>query len=176
MQNKISKLNTFLVAIIVILLITIVFVITKRVNTPVVDNKENQNQAGDAWKTYPLDILPAEIYPTELVLGNKEDLESFSIQPNSKVSGKNIIQGIVKGRYFFEGNILINILDANKNILKNGNAMSKGNWMTSDPVLFEGEIDFGDLPKGSAYIEIHNDNASGLPENDKSILIPVFIL
>jgi hypothetical protein len=109
------------------------------------------------------------------ILGDKENLVSFSILPNSKVFGIKSYNGTIKGGYFFEGNILINILDENKNVLKNSNAMATTDWMTSGPVDFEGNIDFTDLPKGRAFVEIHNDNASGLPENDKSILIPIMI-
>ena len=53
--------------------------------------------------------------------------------------------------------------------------MATSEWMTAGPISFEGNIDFTGLPKGQAYFEIHNDNASGLPENDKSILIPIII-
>src|SRR5258706_16150493 len=52
------------------------------------------------------------------ILGNKDDLISFSIWPNSKVHGVLSYRGVIKGGYFFEANILINILDANKNVLK----------------------------------------------------------
>lgn len=110
------------------------------------------------------------------ILGNKDDLISFSIVPGAKMpNGILSYRGSIKGGYFFEGNILINILDANKNLLKASNAMAIGEWMTEGPVEFEGNIDFTDLPKGEAYFEIKNDNASGLPENDKSILIPILI-
>jgi len=109
------------------------------------------------------------------MLGNIADMVSFSILPNTKVSGVKSYQGSIKGTYFFEANILINILDANKNVLKNSNATATTNWMTVEPVEFEGNIDFTGLPKGEAYFEIHNDNASGLPENDKSVLIPIII-
>jgi cell division protein YceG involved in septum cleavage len=109
------------------------------------------------------------------ILGNKQDLVFFSINPGQKVSGILEITGSVRNAYFFEANILINVLDANKNVLKNGYANATTDWMTVEPVSFEGSIDFSGLASGPAYIEIHNDNASGLPENDKSILIPVII-
>ncbi|MEK7459521.1 MAG: Gmad2 immunoglobulin-like domain-containing protein [Patescibacteria group bacterium] len=109
------------------------------------------------------------------MLGNTADLINFSILPNTKVSGIKSYRGSIKGGYFFEANILINILDANKNVLKKSNAMATSEWMTAGPISFEGNIDFTGLPKGQAYFEIHNDNASGLPENDKSILIPIII-
>jgi hypothetical protein len=53
--------------------------------------------------------------------------------------------------------------------------MATTDWMTSGPVSFEGKIDFSGLPQGPAYFEIHNDNPSDLPENDKSVLIPIVI-
>jgi len=109
------------------------------------------------------------------ILGNTADLISFSILPNTKVHGVVSYVGSIKGAYFFEANILINILDANKNVLKNSNATATSDWMTVEPVTFEGNIDFTGLSKGEAYLEIHNDNASGLPENDKSVLIPIII-
>jgi hypothetical protein len=106
---------------------------------------------------------------------NREDLVSFSITAGSKVSGVATYQGEVKGGYFFEGNILVNILDGDKNLLKASNAMATSDWMTIEPVSFEGNVDFTNLPAGPAYIEIKNDNASGLPEHDKNILIPIII-
>jgi len=109
------------------------------------------------------------------ILGNKDDLISFTILPGTKVHGILSYRGTIKGGYFFEGNILINILDSNKKVIKASNGIAKGDWMTSGEVNFEGNIDFTGLPKGSAYFEIHNDNASGLPVNDKSILIPIVI-
>lgn len=109
------------------------------------------------------------------VEGSKEDLISFSIKPGQEVSGKIIFTGSIKGGYFFEGNIIVNILDENRKIIRQSNANAVGDWITDKTVLFEGTMDFSSLPKGKAYIEIHNDNASGLPENDKSILIPIVI-
>lgn len=103
------------------------------------------------------------------------DLIGFSIWPGSKVSGIKSYRGTIQGAYFFEANIRINILDADKKVLKASNGVAKGEWMTSGPVEFEGNIDFTGLPAGPAYFEIHNDNASDLPENDKSILIPIII-
>lgn len=109
------------------------------------------------------------------ILGNKDDLVSFSILPGSKVHGVMSYRGTIKGGYFFEANILVGITDVNKNMILQSNAHSTSDWMTSDPVNFEGYIDFSIIPKGPAYLEIHNDNASALPENDKKILIPVIV-
>ena len=152
-MTKFGKL--LLIVILIVILVVVVFFFQK----PVVD----------------VNPPPEDNIILREILGNKDDLISFSILPNSKVQGVVSYQGAVKGGYFFEANILINILDANKNVLKTSNAIAMTDWMTIEPVEFEGNIDFTDLPKGLAYIEIHNDNPSGLPENDKSVLIPIVI-
>ena len=104
------------------------------------------------------------------------DLIAFSIFPGTKMpNGILSYRGTIKGGYFFEANIIINILDANKNVLKKSNGVAKTDWMTVGPVDFEGNIDFTGLSAGPAFFEIHNDNASGLPANDKSILIPIVL-
>jgi hypothetical protein len=113
--------------------------------------------------------------PNIQISGNKDDLVSFSILPGSKLRGLVSYRGTIKGAYFFEANILINILDANKNLLKASHTMATSDWMTAEGVDFEGKIDLSGLPKGPAYFEIHNDNASGLPEHDKSVLVPIVI-
>lgn len=110
------------------------------------------------------------------ILGKKEDLIAFTILPGSKISGILEFSGSIKGAWFFEGNILVNVLDENKNVLLNSNATATTDWMTIESVEFEGNFDLTNLPKGKAYIEIKNDNASGEPEFDKSIMIPVEII
>lgn len=153
-----TKFGKLLLAIIVILILAIIIFFLQKKAPEISDNPPLQ----------PPDVRSG-------ILGNKEELIFFSIFPNSKVHGIVSYKGIIKGGYFFEANILINILDSNKNVLKASNAIATTDWMTAEPVEFEGKFDFTELPKGPAYIEIHNDNASGLPENDKSILIPIII-
>ena len=109
------------------------------------------------------------------IIGADKSVVSLSVEKGSEVSGIMAITGSAPGNYFFEGNIIVNILDANKKVLRNGNGNAKTDWMTSGQVGFDAVLDFSGLKKGNAYIEIHNDNASGLPENDKSVLIPIII-
>jgi hypothetical protein len=110
------------------------------------------------------------------ILGNSYDLVSFSVDPGDKVSGVLNVVGSVQGGYFFEGNILINVLDLNKKVIRKGNGNAITDWMTTDPVGFNAAVDFNNLPKGGAYIEIRNDNPGAPNEGiNKSILIPVII-
>lgn len=167
MQDKFfgSKLNTGLLIILIILLAIAIKIMlqNKQVYLP-----EFSQPTSTQTKT----SEPASI---QNILGNKDDLISFSIRPFSNVHGTVSYRGSIKGGYFFEGNILIGVADINKKIIRQSNGVAKTDWMTSGPVDFEGNIDFSGLPKGPAYLEIHNDNPSGLTENDKSILIPIVI-
>ena len=157
-----SKLNSALLIILIILMVIALKVMFKDKGTyfPLWDGEQSGQK---------------EEMDRRALLGNADDLVSFSIWPGDKVHGMVSYSGVIKGAYFFEANIVINILDANKKLLKGSYAMATIDWMTSGPVSFEGNIDFSGLPVGAAYLEIHNDNASGLPEYDKSVLVPIVI-
>ena len=111
------------------------------------------------------------------VLGNKNDLVSFSVAPGEEVSGIVQFSGALQGGYFFENNLIVNVLDSAMQKTTYGPGFTSGTseWMTSGPVSFSFAVDFTGAPQGLYYIELHNDNASGLPEHDKSILIPVIV-
>lgn len=105
--------------------------------------------------------------------GNKDDLVSFSVGTGDEVSGILNLSGAVKGGYFFEGNILISLLDSKYNVLKSGFGTATTNWMTADPVSFTSSIDSTGL-NGYGYILIQNDDPSdGEGGPAKKILIPV---
>ena len=161
---KKSKIITILIIVLVIVVAVVFFYIgnKKTVLAPIENNPiTKQTDQTEGAKTE--------------IIGNKNDLLSFSINPGSVVStGEQKVSGIVQGGYFFEGNILLRVLDSDKKVLSETNGKAITDWMNAGPVSFEGTIDFTFTP-GDYYIEIHNDNASGLPENNKSILIPIVI-
>lgn len=103
------------------------------------------------------------------------DLVSFSIHPGETVSGVMSATGSIKGAYFFEGNILVNIVDANEVILRAGHGTATTDWMTNEPVSFSTDLDFTGLLPGAAFIAIQNDNPSDMRENDKILYIPIVI-
>ena len=56
-------------------------------------------------------VIDTKLPPLEnkdKILGNKDDLISFTILPGTKVHGILSYRGIIKGGYFFEGNIYTN--------------------------------------------------------------------
>jgi hypothetical protein len=163
-----SKLNSVLLFILIILVSGAIYIMlqNREVYLGVFQGEKEEEK---------VNIIEEPMLYKDGILGNKDDLISFSIAPYTKVHGILSYRGVIKGGYFFEGNILVGVADMNKKIILQSNAVAKSDWMTSEGVNFEGYLDFGTLPKGSAYFQIHNDNASGLPENDKFILIPIVI-
>jgi hypothetical protein len=163
-----SKLNTVLLFFLIIIVGVAIFMMFKNKETylPIIDEKEYKAEVNNK--------MPS-IENRNLISGRAEDLIGFSISPNSKVKGVVSYRGTIKGGYFFEGNILVGVTDINKKIVLQSNAVAQGEWMTTEPVSFEGNLDFSKLAKGPAYIQIHNDNASGLKENDKIIYVPIII-
>ena len=119
--------------------------------------------------------LDSSVSSVQHVTKTNKDLVSFSLISGSTVSGKLEIMGAIAGGYFNEGSMPVTILDADKKILKITSATAKSDWTTAAPILFTSALDFTGLPKGPAFIELHNDNPSGMPQNDKSILIPIVI-
>ncbi len=183
MQNKFygSKLNTILLFILIILMIwALIFMYkNKDVCYSIKDNK-NMSSYFESDLGYQDSELKKDKAKDDLIEGNKDDLIYFSINPGDGLIGSLNAVGTVKGGYFFEGNILVNILDKNKKLLKAGHGTAVSNWMTSGEVNFHTFIDFSEgLPPhdgGEAYIEIKNDNPSDDRSKDKSILIPIFLI
>ena len=178
MEKEDKKSKIYLIIFVAMLLFAIILTIIRKADAPIVvnNNKTPKIVEQDIPKTE--EAIKQDILSDNEklnILGNKDDLIYFSTLPYTRVFGILSYRGSIKGGYFSEGNILINILDQNKKVLKKSNAVAKTDWITSNPVEFEGNIDFTGLKKGPAYFEIHNDNASGLKENDKSILIPIII-
>lgn len=157
-----SKLNTVLLVVLIILMVIAIKMMLKNKELYLHPFSQNKEQVID-------NNTNTQISP------NQADLVSFSITPNQTLSGLVNFNGSVKNAYFFEGNIVIRILDTNNNVLKTGYGTATTDWMTINPVNFQGNIDLTGLPIGPAYFQIHNDNASALPQNDKFILIPIVI-
>jgi hypothetical protein len=109
--------------------------------------------------------------------GNKEDLVSFSIKPGQEVSGKVHMTGTLSGGYFFEANVPIAIVDADKKLIFQWHGQGTTDWMTSGPVSFYTDFDFTKMPKGKAYIKITQDDPSGGESGRpiRSIFIPIVI-
>lgn len=173
--------NTVMVVVVIIAVLLLAYIAFKPKQatvpepTPNGQTQTNTNPNGPDY--YPSGNPAGGTQPALEVDGKAtmNDLVSFSIIPGQEVSGKMTATGSVKNGYFFEANIVTNIVDGNKKLLRQGHGTATTDWMTSGAVSFTTTLDFTGLPSGLAYVAIQNDNASGLPENDKMIYVPVII-
>ncbi|MEK7528151.1 MAG: Gmad2 immunoglobulin-like domain-containing protein [Patescibacteria group bacterium] len=92
---------------------------------------------------------------------------------NSLVQSPLEVTGKARGQWFFEGSFPIEIVDANGEVLGQKYVQSLDNWMTEDFVDFRGEIEFSSPKTETGTLILSADNPSGLPQNDRSIEIPV---
>lgn len=106
-----------------------------------------------------------------------EDLSNLIVvdtpQPNQKITSPLRIGGKARGPWYFEANFSVELLDGNNKSLGIGIAQAQGEWMTEDFVPFEGKILFDKPATANGKLVIKNANPSGLPDNEKELVMPV---
>ena len=106
----------------------------------------------------------------------KQDLIRLSFpRPGDVISSPIEIRGEARGYWFFEATFPVVITDWNGLIIAEGYAEAGESWMTEDFVPFTVKLTFA---KPTLYPErgtliLHKSNASGLPEHDDALEIPV---
>jgi len=147
-------MNKLLISIIALFLAAggVYFVLQGRIKSP--GDKTFTENIGNASKLYDLIIVD-------------------SPRPNQTVKSPLTITGQARGSWFFEASFPIVIVDANNNELGRGVAQAQGDWMTENFVPFGAVLEF-DTPQTSAgFLILKKDNPSGLPENDRQLIVPV---
>ena len=90
-----------------------------------------------------------------------------------------IVRGKARGTWFFEASFPVTLTNWDGLIIAQHYCEAQGEWMTTDFVEFECEIEFeepadiGDFSARGSLI-LHKDNPSGLPEYDDAREITVF--
>ena len=97
----------------------------------------------------------------------------FTPVKNQIVSSPLVILGEARGNWFFEASFPITIQDDAGRELGQGIAQAKGEWMTTDFVLFEATLTFSPPSPDTGTLILHKDNPSGLPENDDRVEMPL---
>jgi len=103
----------------------------------------------------------------------EQDITMTLPQPNQVVTSPLTVEGISKGGWFFEGSFPIKILDANGQEIAASFVQAQGDWMTTGPVNFKGQIRFISPASGNGTLLLQNDNPSGLPQNAKEFRVPI---
>jgi hypothetical protein len=93
------------------------------------------------------------------------------------VTGKAFsVTGKSRGYWFFEASFPVRVLDTDGNQIAVGLAAPVGGeWMTPEFVEFKADIVLPDSYTGPATLVLENDNPSGLPENAKSVSMPIIV-
>jgi hypothetical protein len=92
------------------------------------------------------------------------------------VTGKEFtLIGKARGYWYFEASFPLELLDKDGKVLVTTAVQADGDWMTEEFVPFKIQIKAPSSYIGPATLVLHKDNASGLPEHDASISIPLTI-
>jgi len=103
-----------------------------------------------------------------------------SPEPFAQKTSPLELSGEARGYWFFEASAPVVLVDWDGKIIAEGYVVADGDWMTEDFVSFSGELQFtspykaGDpdfMQKGTLIFK--KANASGLPEHDDALEIPI---
>jgi hypothetical protein len=94
-------------------------------------------------------------------------------QAGQLVSSPLHVRGRARGRWYFEGDFPVRLLDARGRELAVAPAVARGEWMTEDLVPFEVELRFGVPATTEGVLVLERNNASGLREHDDALRLPV---
>ncbi|MBU1045713.1 GerMN domain-containing protein [Patescibacteria group bacterium] len=114
--------------------------------------------------------------PEPSVTPNLEDeIIVDSPQPNQIVSSPILIEGKARGFWFFEASFPVKLFDDKGQEIAEHYVQATDDWMTTDFVGFKGELEYNIMATTTATLILKRDNPSDLPENDKSIEIPIIL-
>lgn len=121
-------------------------------------------------------VLPDQNATSTLPNNYSNLIQVESPKPNQIIQSHFTVIGQAKGNWFFEGSFPITLFDLSGNAIARTVATAQGEWMTADFVPFSAVLNFEiSTSTMNAILALHNDNPSGLPENDKEIRIPVIL-
>jgi len=110
----------------------------------------------------------------EFSLCPKEDLISVE-EPSAyeEISSPLVLKGKARGLWFFEASFPVRLIDENGKELTVAIATAKTDWMTTDFVDFETELNFPIPATQKGFLIFEKDNPSGLPEHADELRVPV---
>ena len=93
---------------------------------------------------------------------------------NSKISSPLTISGQARGSWYFEASAPVTLKNASGIVIASGHVTAQGDWITADFVPFTATLTFTAQPANSiGTLILKNDNPSGDPTKDKTLVIPV---
>ena len=92
---------------------------------------------------------------------------------NALVSSPLTVTGEARGTWYFEASFPVELRDASGTLLAQVPAEAQGDWMTTNFVPFQIELDFQTPTTTTGILILRKDNPSGLPQHDASLSIPI---
>jgi len=132
-----------------------------------------------------LDNSPYDI-PVPLPDHNAATSTNPMIHVSSPASGQILsspvtIKGEARGAWFFEASFPIKLVGQDGQVIAQTIATAQGDWMTEGFVPFSAVLTIPGRDQDTsnqvhpAKLEFHRDNPSGLPENDDSYIVDVYL-
>jgi hypothetical protein len=104
-----------------------------------------------------------------------DDIRVDAPLANARLGRTFTLTGAARGGWYFEASFPVEVVDGNGNQLLIMPVPADGEWMTEEFVPFSTQVAIPGSYAGPARLILRRDNASGLPEHDKSVSIPVTI-
>lgn len=131
----------------------------------------NAQQAVGPSPTAPNEQMPNPEQPKD-TLGHPLITVTSPTQ-NQLISSPLTITGQARGQWYFEATFPVELQDMSGSVIADGFATAQSKWMTTEYVPFTATLNFTKPDSSTGILILKRSNASGLPENDDSIEIPV---
>jgi hypothetical protein len=119
--------------------------------------------------------IPSPKLSPETANDTTQMIEVIAPTALSVIASPLTVTGRARGPWYFEGSFPVELIDDATSLpLAVGMAQAQGEWMTENWVPFSVVLTFAAQPSGNTgKLILRNDNPSGLPENEMSVVIPV---
>ena len=175
MKNKaLAAIAAALLALIIILIL-IYFLLPAKKQAEVNSFEECAAAGFPIQESYPRRcIAGTKSFVEEISPGFKNDkIEVDAPVLNAEVTTPLTVTGRARGTWFFEASFPVKLLDGNGSVIAQTPAQAKGEWMTTDFVPYEAQLQFQDPVTATGTLVLEKDDPSGLPQNADEVRIPV---
>lgn len=93
--------------------------------------------------------------------------------PGDLITSPLAIEGVAKGPWYFEASFPVYLVNAAGDTIARTPAQAEGEWMTTNMVPFKANLQFNSPSGDSGTLILAKSNASGLPEHDDELRVPV---
>lgn len=175
----------FIIVILILLALGIVFLFNliqeNRVARNIQDFDECVAMGFPVMESYPEQCVAGDRNFVRYIGNELEKVDSIILdnpRPNQKIQSPLEFRGRARGTWLFEADFPVRLFDSNGNeisvaiataVLKEGET-----WMTEEFVEFSGTIEFTQPTTNKGTLIFEKDNASGLPELDDYLTMPVY--